>query len=251
MLPRRGAPRRARYLTLSTNLPEPAAMAQPPRPDQTRIAAVRRFNRFYTRQIGVLRETISTAPTRSARCACSTSWRKRDAAPTASDIGRALDLDAGYLSRVLRNFEKRGLIARKTVRRTTRGRAISRSPRAAARLFAPLEQRSQDMSAPCSASSSAGEQARLVAAMQTIETLLGDDARAGNARYSLRAPRPAISAGSSPATPSSTRRNTAGASRSRACARRSSPTSSTTTTPSASAAGSPRSTARMSAASCW
>ena len=47
-------------------------------------------------------------------------------APTASDIGRALGLDAGYLSRMLRRFEKRGLIRQAASAETTPGRAICR-----------------------------------------------------------------------------------------------------------------------------
>ena len=74
---------------------------------------MRRFNRFYTRQIGVLRKTFldSSYSLGEARVLYEiVSGRS----PTASDIGRALDLDAGYLSRVLRNFEKRGLIRAKS-----------------------------------------------------------------------------------------------------------------------------------------
>ena len=77
-----------------------------------RIAAVRRFNRFYTRQLGVLRKTYLGSPYSLGEARVLYEIASGDA-PTASDIGRALDLDAGYLSRTLRNFEKRGLIARK------------------------------------------------------------------------------------------------------------------------------------------
>src|SRR3984957_7468097 len=80
---------------------------------ESRVAAVRHFNRFYTRQIGVLRKTFLDSPYSlgEARVLHEIATNR---APTASDIGRALDLDAGYLSRVLRNFEKRGLIKRET-----------------------------------------------------------------------------------------------------------------------------------------
>ena len=77
-----------------------------------RIAAVRRFNRFYTRQLGVLRKTYLDSPYSLGEARVLYEIASGDA-PTASDIGRALDLDAGYLSRTLRNFEKRRLIARK------------------------------------------------------------------------------------------------------------------------------------------
>ena len=79
---------------------------------QQRVAAVRRFNRFYTRQLGVLRKTFLDSPYSlgEARLLYEIAHRRT---ATASEIGRALDLDAGYLSRALRNFEKRGLIQRK------------------------------------------------------------------------------------------------------------------------------------------
>src|SRR4029077_16178544 len=84
-------------------------------PSQQAIAAVRRFNRFYTRQIGVLRKTYLDSPYSlgEMRVLYELSQAGKLGTRTASDIGRALDLDAGYLSRVLRNFEKRGLISRK------------------------------------------------------------------------------------------------------------------------------------------
>src|ERR1700680_1211262 len=78
-----------------------------------RIAAVRGFNRFYTRQIGVLRKTFldSAYSLGEARVLYEIA---SNGAPTASEIARSLDLDPAYLSRVLRNFEKRGLIQRRT-----------------------------------------------------------------------------------------------------------------------------------------
>ena len=89
---------------------------------QQRTSAVRRFNRFYTRQIGVLRKTYLDSPYSLGEMRVLYEIA-HGGGVTASDIGRALDLDAGYLSRVLRKFEKRGLITRKDsdrdARRTT------------------------------------------------------------------------------------------------------------------------------------
>ncbi len=86
---------------------------------QQRTAAVRRFNRFYTRQIGVLRKTYLGSSYSLAEMRVLYEIAHGNAL-TASDIGRVLDLDAGYLSRVLRNFEKAGLITRKTSDRDAR-----------------------------------------------------------------------------------------------------------------------------------
>src|SRR3984885_1272463 len=106
-----------------------------------RIAAVRGFNRFYTRQIGVLRKTFLDSPYSlgEARVLYEIASGR---SPTASDIGRALDLDAGYLSRVLRNFEKRGLIQRKVSASDARQSHLALSSRGR-KSFAPLDARSQ------------------------------------------------------------------------------------------------------------
>src|SRR5580704_6362008 len=105
--------------------------------NQQRIAAVRRFNRFYTRQIGVLRKTYldSSYSLGEMRVLYEIAHSNQ---PTASDIARALDLDAGYLSRVLRNFEKRGLIIRKTSNQDARQSHLALTPRGR-QTFAPLE----------------------------------------------------------------------------------------------------------------
>ena len=82
-----------------------------PRVARDRIAAVRGFNRFYTRQIGVLRKTFLDSPYSLGEARVLHEIASGHAS-TASEIGRALDLDAGYLSRVIRKFEKSGLIQR-------------------------------------------------------------------------------------------------------------------------------------------
>jgi DNA-binding MarR family transcriptional regulator/GNAT superfamily N-acetyltransferase len=162
-----------------------------------RVATVRRFNRFYTRQIGVLRKTYLDSPYSlgEARVLYEI-WRNRST--TARDIGRALDIDAGYLSRVLRNFEKRGLIQRKASKNDARQNLLTLSPRGHS-AFAPLEQRSQRATAAMLGKLEAADQARLIAAMTTIETLLdGDSSPGGDSQaqsaddqnYILRAPRP-------------------------------------------------------------
>jgi len=158
---------------------------------ENRIATVRRFNRFYTRQIGVLRKTFLDSPYSlgEARVLYEiASGHSR----TASEIGRALDLDAGYLSRALRNFEKRGLIERKASARDGRQSHLALSPRGRA-AYAPLEARSQRDIGAMLARLRPAEQARLIAAMTTIETLLGGAAEQKPATprdYVLRAPVP-------------------------------------------------------------
>jgi DNA-binding MarR family transcriptional regulator/GNAT superfamily N-acetyltransferase len=154
------------------------------------IARVRRFNRFYTRQLGVLRKTYLDSPYSlgEARVLYEIA---QGGAPTASDIARILDLDAGYLSRTLRNFEKRGLIERKASARDGRQSHLALSAHGR-KTFAPLERRSQRDMATMLAGLAPGDEARLIAAMTTIEQLL-DDASPENSMpqrsYSLRQPR--------------------------------------------------------------
>lgn len=155
---------------------------------QHNIAAVRRFNRFYTRQIGVLRKTYldSSYSLGEMRVLYEIAHGART---TASDVARALDLDAGYLSRVLRNFEKRGLITRKTSAEDARQSHLALTARGR-QTFAPLEQRSQRDVDEMLGKLKPAEQARLVAAMETIEALLAEaPAQTAKPTYALREPR--------------------------------------------------------------
>ncbi len=158
---------------------------------EDRVATVRGFNRFYTRQIGVLRKTFLDSPYSlgEARVLYEIASGR---SPTASDVGRALDLDAGYLSRLLRNFEKRGLIVRKVSAHDARQSHLTLTARGA-QAYAPLEQRSQQDTSAMLGRLAPDDQVRLIAAMQMIESLLGDaqqTAKPNGQNYVLRAPRP-------------------------------------------------------------
>ena len=135
-----------------------------------RVGAVRRFNRFWTRQIGVLREGYLESPFSLTEVRVLYELAHREET-TASELGEELGLDAGYLSRLLRGFEKHGLLykrpseadgRRRILRLTARGREA----------FAPLDARSRnDVGAMLGGMSMAGQE-RLVGAMRTIEGLL-------------------------------------------------------------------------------
>ena len=154
-----------------------------------RIAAVRRFNRFYTRQIGLLRKSFldSDFSLTEARVLYEIGHGGR---PTATDIAGTLDLDAGYLSRMLGAFEKRGLITRSRSKADARRSELALTARGR-RAFEPLEERSQGEAGVMLAGLAGAGQGRLVAAMRGIEELL--DAEPGAApqpSYLLRTARP-------------------------------------------------------------
>jgi DNA-binding MarR family transcriptional regulator/GNAT superfamily N-acetyltransferase len=157
---------------------------------EQQIAAVRRFNRYYTRQIGVLRKTFLDSPYSLAEARVLYEIASRPA-PTASDITRSLDLDAGYLSRVLRNFERRGLIRKRASAKDGRQSHLTLTPRGK-KSFMPLDARSQRDTAAMLGKLAPPDQARLIAAMATIETLLERQIRepAPQRSYRLREPRP-------------------------------------------------------------
>jgi DNA-binding MarR family transcriptional regulator/N-acetylglutamate synthase-like GNAT family acetyltransferase len=150
-----------------------------------RIDAVRGFNRFYTQKIGVLQEGLLASPfsLTEARVLYELAQRRH---PTASALGRDLGLDAGYLSRILRRFERERLIVR--TRSTEDGRqsflALTEGGREA---FAALNRRSAEEVAALLEALPAEGQARLVASMRGIERLLGGEAYE-QTPYRLREP---------------------------------------------------------------
>jgi DNA-binding MarR family transcriptional regulator/N-acetylglutamate synthase-like GNAT family acetyltransferase len=151
-----------------------------------RVAAVRRFNRFYTRQIGLLQDHLLQSPFSLGQARVLYEIAHQDQT-TARALGTVLGLDAGYLSRMLDGFAKHGLIERKTatdrrqrlVRLTQRGRrAFTEIDRTSTREVRALIDRMPDEA-----------QTRLVAAMRTIETILGAP-QAARTPYILRAQEP-------------------------------------------------------------
>jgi DNA-binding MarR family transcriptional regulator/GNAT superfamily N-acetyltransferase len=150
-----------------------------------RVAAVRRFNRFYTKQIGVLHEGLlqSPFPLTQARVLWELAHRTR---PTASELGRELGLDAGYLSRILRGFRRRRLVAA-TSSRADRRHALLSLTRKGRAAFATLDARSHQEVAAALGKLPAADHGRLIEAMRTVEALLGERAEP-KAPYLLRPP---------------------------------------------------------------
>jgi DNA-binding MarR family transcriptional regulator/GNAT superfamily N-acetyltransferase len=152
-----------------------------------RVHAVRRFNRFYTKRIGVLQQGWlgSPFPLAEARVLFELAHHQQ---PTASDLAKELGLDAGYLSRMLRDFERRGLVRR--TRSAADGRRAHLSlTRTGQSAFARLNQQTHDDVAAMLKVLPAAGQERLVAAMRVIEDALGEDRPApAAAPYVIRPP---------------------------------------------------------------
>lgn len=162
-------------------------MPNPPPTPPDFTDAVRDFTRFYTGRLGVLQEGLleSTFSLTEARVLYELATRD---GPTASDLGRDLGLDAGYLSRILKRFEERGLIARARSESDARQSHL-RLTAAGRAAFAPLDKRSRSQVAAMLAPLTAGDQRRLVQAMETVKSLLGPPSAAA-APYTLRPHRP-------------------------------------------------------------
>ena len=154
---------------------------------EQRIASVRRFTRFYTRQIGLLREgLLDSAFSLSEARVLYELWCRDHL--TASELAAELGLDHGYLSRMLRRFAERGLIAKKPAPDDGRQSLLSLTERGR-KAFAPLDQGSRDQVAAFLNRLSLAEQERLVGAMGAVETLLTEPA-SERPSYVLREHRP-------------------------------------------------------------
>jgi DNA-binding MarR family transcriptional regulator/GNAT superfamily N-acetyltransferase len=156
-----------------------AALAQ-------RIEAVRGFNRFYTQKIGVLQEGLLASPFSLAEARVLYELARRGPI-TASGLIQTLGLDAGYLSRILRRFEKRRLVARSKVVADGRQSLLSLT-KAGNASFAALDARSRAAVSALLTPLPTAEQDRLVAAMGAVERTLGAAPHRGS--YTLRPHRP-------------------------------------------------------------
>ena len=175
----------------------PNALAAPPsaplstgaalEEDAQRIAALRAFNRFYTRRIGVLHGQL--LDTRFSLAESRVLWELAHLPPdtpgiSAADLARRLDLDPGYLSRLLKPMKARRLLRSQPAPGDARQQQLSLSA-AGRRAFAPLDERSQAHMAELIAPLAPSERERLVESMQRIESLLGERA-ADRPPYLLR-----------------------------------------------------------------
>lgn len=150
------------------------------------MADVRRFSRFYTRQVGLLRDGYLETPFSLTEARVLYEVANREHA-VAAELTKELGLDAGYLSRILAAFRRRGLVERRAsaadarrseIRLTKRGKTV----------FASLDSRSRDDIGTQLARLGVADQERLVGAMGTVERLLGEP-RPAAGPYVLRDPR--------------------------------------------------------------
>jgi DNA-binding MarR family transcriptional regulator/GNAT superfamily N-acetyltransferase len=149
-----------------------------------RIDTIRRFNRFYTRRIGVLHEGLLDSSFTLTESRLLWELAHRDDL-TATELSRTLELDPGYLSRLLTAFKTRGLI--RSTRSTDDGRQqhLSLTP-AGRRAFAPLDTRSRQDVAALLAALDETQQQHLLASMTGIERLLASPEERGASPCTLR-----------------------------------------------------------------
>src|SRR5579872_7333282 len=154
---------------------------------ERQIAAVRGFSRFYTRKLGIIEPKLldSAWTLQEARIIYEIAERKRC---TATDLVRALGLDAGFLSRTLQTMQRRRIVARKTSKADRRATELALTAKGRA-AFAELDRRSRDVVATLLANLDVRERAAVVSAMATIEQTL--EPPAGQpAAFLLRSHRP-------------------------------------------------------------
>jgi DNA-binding MarR family transcriptional regulator/GNAT superfamily N-acetyltransferase len=151
------------------------------------ISAVRAFNRFYTRKLGVLDQQFLKSPfsLSEARVLYEIATLEN---PAAKDIGIELGLDPGYLSRIVQSFDDSGLITRKPLPSDRRQHQLNLTAKGR-QAFDKLNRSSHDDVAALLAGLPDGGRKRLVGAMAVIENLLGAS-REPLPPAILRGPRP-------------------------------------------------------------
>ncbi|MDP2448860.1 MAG: bifunctional helix-turn-helix transcriptional regulator/GNAT family N-acetyltransferase [Polaromonas sp.] len=151
------------------------------------VKALRSFNRFYTQRIGVLTPYLgSDLSLTDVRVLYELAHRRQT---TATELGRELSLDAGYLSRILRRFEARQWLTRTPSPADAR-QSLLQLTEAGHQAFAPLQQRSRDEAAALLAPLAKPAQQQLTQALATVQRLLAPDTSPAPQNVVLRDPQP-------------------------------------------------------------
>jgi DNA-binding MarR family transcriptional regulator/GNAT superfamily N-acetyltransferase len=161
--------------------------SHPPTGALVQVDAVRRFNRFYTREIGVLDERFLHSPFSLAEGRVIYELANRST-PTATVIGEALGLDAGYVSRLLRALQGRGIIDKRASDTDGRQQFLSLTAKGR-KAFAQLDAASSAEIQTLLDRVPPDRRPRLIGAMHAVETLLGE-APESRVPYILRPPQP-------------------------------------------------------------
>jgi DNA-binding MarR family transcriptional regulator/N-acetylglutamate synthase-like GNAT family acetyltransferase len=155
---------------------------------ESEIAAVRAFNRAYTKKLGVLDQHMHKSPYSLSEARVMYELAHRDDV-TAKEIGGELGLDPGYLSRIVQNFEEAGLLNRKALSSDRRQYQLALTAMGR-QAFARLDRASHEEVAAMLAELADCDRARLTEAMATIERLLGLKPAPPAQEAILRDPRP-------------------------------------------------------------
>jgi DNA-binding MarR family transcriptional regulator/N-acetylglutamate synthase-like GNAT family acetyltransferase len=153
---------------------------------EAQVAAVRRFNRFYTRRVGALGEGHLQSPYTLTEVRVMYEVAHQDGI-TASELGERLMLDAGYLSRILARFQERGFVSRTPSVKDARQSHLSLTDAGRAE-FATLNASAAGEIAEMLKPLGDEDRRALVGAMERIERLLGG--RGPDAPYTLRTHEP-------------------------------------------------------------
>jgi DNA-binding MarR family transcriptional regulator/GNAT superfamily N-acetyltransferase len=159
---------------------EPARRSPPGKESAT--AAIRDFNRFYTRQIGLLDQGFLGSPFTLTEVRVLYELAHRDS-PTATEIASELSLDPGYLSRLLKKLERQGHLARGRDAADGRQRPL-RLTRSGRRVFQSLNEASAEQIASMIAGLTPAHVNELVGSMRTVRRLLQTEP--STAGYALR-----------------------------------------------------------------
>lgn len=152
------------------------------------IAEVRRFNRFYTREIGVLSESFLKAGLSLPEARVLYEIKQGNGS-TAKEIGRQLRMDAGYLSRVLLRLVQRRLVARQRSANDARQSMLTLTKRGEQQFELQNNRQSEEVAKLLRRLTSA-DQLQLVESMRTVQRLLGgEEPKGGGQAFILRMPR--------------------------------------------------------------